>query len=140
VSERPRTGTEIGVSTIFLYFIVLAALFVISIWFLYVGLTSYVSGEFETATVMALIGVIGLGISLIVLRRLRRRIMVPLQQPLIPLNVLTVEQCDKCGFKNVKKFERGDYVFKTAEKCPKCGTLTTITSIYYEGLVKKQYP
>lgn len=134
MGERQRTWRELGVSNLFLYFIILVALFVLSIWFLYVGLNYYTRGEFETAAMMILAGFFGSGLSLLVLRRLRRR-MILLQPPV--LNVVTVEQCDKCGFKNMKKFERGDYVFKKTDKCPKCGELTTITSIYFEGLGKK---
>lgn len=45
--------------------------------------------------------------------------------------VITVEECDGCKFKAIRKFERGDFIFKKTEKgCPKCDSLLTITAIY----------
>jgi len=42
-------------------------------------------------------------------------------------------QCQKCGFKNVREFKRGDFVFKqTDEQCPKDQEKMTISAIYRE--------
>jgi hypothetical protein len=130
VAESQQTVREIGVSNLFLYFVILLIILALSFWFLYGGSTYYVQGNLEYAAIMLIVGFIGLGFSVMVVRRLRKR-MALLQPPV--QNVFTVEQCGKCGFKNIKRFQLGDYVFKTAEKCPKCGELTTISSIYLES-------
>jgi len=46
--------------------------------------------------------------------------------------VITTILCQKCGFKNVRDFQRGDYIFKETEPCPKCSEKTSVTSIYRE--------
>jgi hypothetical protein len=46
--------------------------------------------------------------------------------------VMTTVACQKCGFKNVRTFERGDYVFKQAGPCPKCNDKLLVSAIYRE--------
>jgi hypothetical protein len=42
-------------------------------------------------------------------------------------------QCAKCGFKNIREFKRGDFVFKeTDEPCPKDNQKMIISAIYRE--------
>ena len=42
-------------------------------------------------------------------------------------------QCTKCGFKNIREFKRGDFVFKeTEEICPKDSLRMVISAIYRE--------
>ncbi len=43
----------------------------------------------------------------------------------------------KCGFKNIREFERGDYIFKEVEECPKCEEKMMISSIYREAEEEK---
>lgn len=49
-----------------------------------------------------------------------------------PQRVDTTIACQKCGFKNVREFQRGDYILKEAEKCPKCDEQMKVTAIYRE--------
>jgi len=55
-----------------------------------------------------------------------------------PIN--TTVECQKCGFKNVREFQRGDYVFKpTEDQCPKCNEKTmSIGSIFREVKEKEK--
>lgn len=46
--------------------------------------------------------------------------------------VITTMSCQKCGFKNVRDFQRGDFIFKEADPCPKCNEKMSVTSIYRE--------
>jgi len=72
-------------------------------------------------------GIIGVALSLYTVAQFRRRShSKPIKEP----DVMTTEECQKCGFKNVRKFVKGDYIMKTAEDCPKCKKPMTITSIY----------
>ena len=81
-----------------------------------------------TAGWLTLIGALGLVISTYVLLQARRRT----QEKIATPPTLTTVECTTCGFKNVREFQRGDYIFKEAEKCEKCGNPTQIAAIYRE--------
>ena len=46
--------------------------------------------------------------------------------------IVTTIVCPKCGLKNVRNFERGDYILKELEPCTKCEGTTMISAIYRE--------
>ncbi len=46
--------------------------------------------------------------------------------------IVTTIVCSKCEFKNVRNFERGDYILKELEPCAKCEGTTMISAIYRE--------
>jgi hypothetical protein len=75
-----------------------------------------------------------LGISAIVLAfymfaMIRRK---PLKLGFETPDVFTTIQCTKCDYKNDRKFQKGDYILKESEPCPKCNSVTIISSIYKE--------
>lgn len=76
-----------------------------------------------------LIGVIGLSLSTYLLFQTRRR-MRRFTLKIQPVNTTIV--CSKCGFKNVRTFERGDYILKKAGQCTKCKEPMIISAIYRE--------
>ena len=78
---------------------------------------------------LILIGFVGVGMSLYVLLQARRRVR-RLSIAIPP--VTTTIECKKCSFKNVREFQRGDYVFKEVEPCQKCNEKMMITAIYRE--------
>jgi multidrug transporter EmrE-like cation transporter len=78
---------------------------------------------------LLLFGVLLLLISTYVLFQARRR-MQSINTALSPIT--TTIECRKCGFKNVREFQRGDYVFKEMEPCQKCNEKMMITAIYKE--------
>lgn len=78
---------------------------------------------------LILLGFVGVGISMYVLLQARRRIR-RLNIAIAP--VTTTIECKKCGFKNVREFQRGDYIFKEVEPCQKCKENMMITAIYRE--------
>jgi DNA-directed RNA polymerase subunit RPC12/RpoP len=47
-------------------------------------------------------------------------------------------ECNKCGVKNVREFQRGDYIFKETERCQKCNEKMLITAIYREVKEKEK--
>ena len=81
-----------------------------------------------------LIGVSGFALSAYMLFQTRRRAL-QLTIKMQPVN--TTILCQKCGFKNLREFQRGDYIFKEAEECPKCKEKMQITSIYREAEEKE---
>jgi hypothetical protein len=52
--------------------------------------------------------------------------------------VMTTIECRKCGFKSVREFQRGDFVFKDLEACQKCDDKMIITAIYKEVKEKEK--
>jgi hypothetical protein len=101
---------------------------ILSIFALSLGLATYESQD-PTAVSYMLIGFIGLAISAYLLLQTQRR---PLRVTFEMPRVITTILCQKCGFKNIRDFQRGDYIFKEAEPCPKCNEKMLIASIYRE--------
>ncbi len=81
-------------------------------------------------------GMLTLAFSTYWLFQTRRRILRIVSSEIQPLS--TTLQCQKCGFKNVREFQRGDFVFKeTDQACPKDNEKMMISAIYRE-LKEKQ--
>lgn len=89
----------------------------------------------ESAWVLLLLGFLGAAISTYVLFQARRRLS---QLKIVIPPVTTTIECRKCSFKNVREFQRGDYVFKELEPCQKCDEKMLITSIYREVKEKEK--
>lgn len=96
---------------------------------------AYMLGEIENVYFFVLIGVSGLALSTYMVFQTRRR---ALRLTIRPPRIATTILCQKCGFKNIRDFERGDFIFKGTEECPKCKEKTKITSIFREVKEKKK--
>jgi len=96
---------------------------------------AYMLGEIENVYFFVLIGVSGLALSTYMVFQTRRR---ALRLTIRPPRIATTILCQKCGFKNIRDFERGDFIFKETEECPKCKEKTKITSIFREVKEKKK--
>jgi len=89
------------------------------------------------ATYWLLLGFIALALSTYVLFQTRQRILrLRIEAP----PITTTIECRKCGFKSVREFQRGDYVFKEVEPCQKCNEKMIITAIYREVREKGKTP
>ena len=78
---------------------------------------------------LILIGFVGVALSTYVLLQLRKR--VTRANIAVPPTTTTIE-CKKCGFKSVREFQRGDYIFKETDPCQKCNEKMMMTAIYRE--------
>ena len=107
---------------------------ILSVIALFLGLTIYESQD-PTALSYILIGFIGLAISAYLLFQTKRK---PSRVALEMPQVITTILCQKCGFKNIRDFQKGDYIFKETELCPECNEKTMITSIYREVKEKEK--
>ncbi|MDH5623049.1 MAG: hypothetical protein OEY39_01075 [Candidatus Bathyarchaeota archaeon] len=107
---------------------------VLSVIALFMGFATYESQD-PSAQIYMLIGFIGLAISAYLLLQTKRR---TLREAFEMPQVVTTILCQKCGFKNIRDFERGDYIFKETEPCPKCSDNMMITSIYREVKEKEK--
>jgi hypothetical protein len=118
----------------FLLTIVLLVL-ALSIVALLLAVQAYLVGNEVVAGYLLLIGFIAMAAAAYVLYQSRRH--VASMKIEIPKVMSTIE-CRKCGFKNVREFQRGDYVFKELDKCQKCDDKMTITAIYKEVKEKEK--
>ncbi len=83
--------------------------------------------EDATMGLWLLIGFIGLALSTYMLLQTRSRMKrFTLKTPPITTTII----CSKCGFKNVRNFERGDYILKKLDSCSKCKGTLMISAIY----------
>jgi len=82
-----------------------------------------------TAGFLAVMGIAGIALSAYVILQLRRR---ATRLSVVIPPVMTTVECKKCGTKNVREFQRGDYVFKELDPCQKCNDKMMITAIYRE--------
>ncbi|KON30277.1 hypothetical protein AC477_05080 [miscellaneous Crenarchaeota group-1 archaeon SG8-32-1] len=104
--------------------------FTLSISALYIAVDSIINQTDLTSSYSFLaIGFFGLAITAYILIQTRKR---PVPASFKTPKVLTTLECPKCDFKNIRDFERGDYIFKEAGPCQKCDQKMTITAIYRE--------
>jgi len=132
--NQQSTGNKI--STTYVTVIVLIVI-VISISALFLAAEAYVTGQDPlVAGFLALIGLIAMTLSVFMLFQSRRQsVEMKLETP----KVMTTIECKKCGYKNVREYQRGDYVFKELEPCQKCpDTKQIITAIYKEVKEKEK--
>jgi len=101
----------------------------------YYGIKAYSGGNMDYGSLLLLIGFSGLAVSTYMLLQTRRKMPGIIFKP---YQIATTMLCQKCGFKNIREFERGDYIFKEVEECPKCKEKMTIASIYRETEEKEK--
>ncbi len=104
---------------------------------IYFGVTEYFLGDSGTAGFYMSIGMVTLALSTYMLYVTRKRMIRIISMEMQPLS--STVQCQKCGFKNIREFQRGDYVFKeTDEPCPKDNQKMVISAIYREVKEKEK--
>jgi len=127
--EKPRRSP-------FIFFAIIIVVLTLSIIVLSQAVTAYLSGDFGFETsILLMMGLAGFIASAYMLFQIRSGIVkMTLETP----KVSTTIMCGKCGFKNVRDFQRGDYIFKETEPCPKCNEKMVIASIYREVKEEKK--
>jgi uncharacterized membrane protein len=96
------------------------------------------AGDFLSAGVFAVIGLIALTMSIFTLYQSRRQ--TADMKIDIPKVMTTIGCTNKnCDAKTTREFQRGDYVFKELDTpCQKCGAKQMITAIYKEVKEKEK--
>ena len=135
MSENSSSATT-RIST-YLMMIVLIVL-ALSVVALVLSVQVFSEGNQIVAGYLLVIGFIAMGLSVYVLLQSRRHVTsMKIEAP----KVMTTVECRKCGFKSVREYQRGDFVFKELEGCQKCEDKMLITAIYKEVKEKeKTYP
>jgi hypothetical protein len=85
--------------------------------------------------IVLLFSFLGAAIATYALVQMRRRLS---KLKIVIPPVTTTIECKKCGFKNVREFQRGDYIFKEVEPCQKCTDKMLISAIYREVKEKEK--
>jgi hypothetical protein len=125
MSQAPtNTTTRVSSFVLMIIFIVLA----LSLTALILAVSASYQNQ-VVAGYLLLMGFLGVALSAYFLFQTRRRIL-SLRIEVPP--VTTTVECKKCGFKSVREFQRGDYVFKDMGPCQKCNEKMFITAIYRE--------
>jgi hypothetical protein len=111
--------------------VVILVFFILSLVALFIAVESLIeqSGTLNSYSFL-LIGFFGLAISIYMLMQSRGK---PTHVTLELPRVITTLECPKCDFKNVRDFQRDDYIFKETGSCQKCNETMRITAIYREA-------
>jgi len=118
----------------FLLVMILVA-FILSLSALYIAVNSIIEQtDILNSYSFLLIGFFGLALSVYMLLQTRGK---PKHAALELPKVITTLECPKCDFKNIRDFQREDYIFKETESCQKCNETMKITAIYREAKKKK---
>ena len=132
-SSEPSPAARISSFVMLAIFVML----VVAIMALVLSYGAYISGNYDVAMALIIIGFIGVAACSYVLFQTRKRL-IRLRIELPPIT--TTIECRKCGFKTVRGFQRGDYVFKEVDICQKCNEKMLITAIYREVHEKGKKP
>ncbi|MCX8151231.1 MAG: hypothetical protein N3D85_06990 [Candidatus Bathyarchaeota archaeon] len=135
LNSKEVSTNKISTFVLSLIYLVLA----LSAVAIFVALGAYYQGEpIETTLSMLAIGFLTLALAGYILFQSRRRIA---NLKIETLPILTTIECRKCNIKTTREFQRGDYVFKELEPCPKCqNEKQLITAIYREVKEKEKNP
>ena len=129
-NSSPAT-TKISTYLTIIVLIVLA----LSVVALMLSVNAFIVGNEVVAGYLLIIGFIAMALSVYVLLQSRKRIAsMKIEAP----KVMTTIECRKCGFKSVREFQRGDFVFKDLDDCQKCNDKMIITAIYKEVKEKEK--
>ncbi len=127
-SEKKMSSEKRSVSLVLILIIVSVVIMIfLATQSLSAAYMYYQQGRIDQVGYNLMYGIIGVALSLYTVAQFRRR---GHSRPIKEPDVMTIAECQKCDFKNVRKFAKGDYVMKTTEECPKCKEPMTITSIY----------
>ena len=130
ISDKISTYLQI------IIFAVLALAFIALIF----GIEAYLMGNQTVAIYLILIGALSMGLAIYVLYQSRKRVAKMKTQE--DTKVMTTIECIKCKTKDLREFERGDFVYKELDKCDKCeeGASCEICIHGWYGFYKERRP
>ena len=134
MSTKSNSSTTTNRISSFAFMIVLAVM-ALSIVAFGLAVNAYLLGQEVVAIYLAIIGVVAMTLSAYVLLQSRRTaVMMKMESS----KVMTTVECRKCGVKNVRDFQRGDYVYKELEACQKCPDDKMIITAIYKEVKEKE--
>ncbi|MDW8033853.1 MAG: hypothetical protein RMI79_02720 [Nitrososphaerota archaeon] len=100
------------------YFFLLGLIILFSLILLFQGITGVGKEDNMTNTLFVMSGLMGLIVTFYMIRRYQVGIQKMLKSR--RMTVVTVEECLKCNYKNIRPFREGDFVYGQGGVCPKC--------------------
>jgi hypothetical protein len=133
MSDTSQSSAPAKMSTYLLMIVLIVlALSIVSLIF---SVSAFIEGNELVAGYLLVIGFIAMGLAGYVLFQSRKRVAsMKIEAP----KVMTTIECRKCGFKSIREFQRGDFVFKDLDPCQKCDDTMIITGIYKEVKEKEK--
>ena len=133
-SAAPGTA-KISTFVLLIVLIVLA----LSIAALGLAVNAFLAKEETLAGYLLAIGAIAMTLSVYVLLQSRRHVA---NIKIVNPAMMTTIECKKCGVKNTREFQRGDYIFKELEPCQKCPDTKMMITVIYKEIKEKEktYP
>jgi multidrug transporter EmrE-like cation transporter len=130
------TGVEPVRRVSSLYLVIILIAFILSLSALYIAFENIINqSDLANSYSFLAIGFFGLALSGYMLLQTRAK---PVRALLELPRVITTLECPKCDFKDIRDFQRGDFIFKENGPCQKCDETMKITAIYREAKKKKQ--
>jgi hypothetical protein len=118
------------------YLAIILVTFILSLSALYIAFANIINqSDLPSSYSFLAVGLFGLALSGYLLTQTRAK---PARNILELPRVLTTLECPKCDFKNIRDFQKGDYIFKENGPCQKCDETMKITAIYREAKKKEQ--
>jgi hypothetical protein len=105
-----------------------------AVWAMYSAFNFQQQGNMESFYFYAAASSVAIVLAVSSVMQMRRRILL-LQS--LAIKVLSVILCANCGFKVVRVFAEGDFVYKEVGKCQQCNGTMRVDSIYAEEPAKK---
>jgi len=105
-----------------------------AVWAMYTAFNFQQEGNLESFYFYAIASSVAIVLAVSSIMQMRRRIAM-LQR--LAIKVLSVVLCGNCGFKVVRVFADGDFVYKEVGKCQQCSGTMRVESIYAEEPARK---
>jgi len=129
MNETPSPSKRIS----FFFIAIISVLLVLSAISLWHSIETYrTKGSFDLMTVILSVSAIALS-SYVFLQTRRKPLDLGFELP----KVFTSIECSGCQFKDIREFQKGDYILKDAGSCPKCTGQMMISAIYKEAEKEK---
>jgi Zn finger protein HypA/HybF involved in hydrogenase expression len=129
-----QTTTNANKASSYLLFIALIVLG-LAIVALFSAVYAYMLDMVYEAGFLAIIGVFALILSAMVLHQNSKR---SAALKIEPPKVMTYIECKNCGTKTSREFQRGDFVFKELDVCPKCPEQKQMITGVYKEIKEKE--
>lgn len=123
-------------SSMYSYLMVIFSVIIIAwaVWAMYSAFSFQQEGNIESFYFYAIASSVAIVLAVSSIMQMRRRI-VMLRR--LATKVLSVVLCASCGFKVVRAFADGDFVYKEVGNCQQCSGTMRVESIYAEEPAKK---
>ena len=123
-------------SSMYSYLMMIFSIIIIAwaAWAMYNAFNYQQQGNMESFYFYAAASSVAIVLAVSSIMQMRRRIKL-LQS--LAVKVLSVVLCGNCGFKVVRGFAEGDFVYKEVGKCQQCSGTMRVDSIYSEEPAKK---